>query len=378
MARSDEIPDSLLDMIYDAATEPHLWVQILLRIATLLDSPGGILFGQSFGEKIVFFEHNGGLSDEASRIYKERHMDNPWSAHMKPQPVGRVVSSEEAMPLAELQRTAFFDEVIRPQRLGYNAMVALTARQGFVAAFNINRGVRQGPYREAELNHLARLVPHMRRSMELGLRIGGYRALQRAEHQVLDRLSMGVILLDREAKVLFANALARAWSAGDGFLRIRQGRIVHAVPLHSHELQALIQSALRGAPMAARSLPRHPDEPPLVLLASPVRGNDRDRFADLHWKDAAVMLFLSSPAPRQDIPEGWLSEAYGLTRAEARVALAVSAGTGVIEAARHLRVSPNTIKTHLHRVFDKTATSSQVELARLLAPIGLLATDPQA
>lgn len=36
---------------------------------------------------------------------------------------------------------------------------------------------------------LERLMPHMQRSLRLGFRIDGYRALQRAEYWVMDRLS---------------------------------------------------------------------------------------------------------------------------------------------------------------------------------------------
>jgi DNA-binding CsgD family transcriptional regulator len=62
-----------------------------------------------------------------------------------------------------------------------------------------------------------------------------------------------------------------------------------------------------------------------------------------------------------------LRDAYGLTRAEARVAFAVSAGTSVVAAADVLGVSPNTVKSHLRSVFMKTGMRGQVELARLMA-----------
>jgi DNA-binding CsgD family transcriptional regulator len=52
------------------------------------------------------------------------------------------------------------------------------------------------------------------------------------------------------------------------------------------------------------------------------------------------------------------------------VALAASSGNTVIESARLLGLSPNTIKTHLRRVFAKTATARQAELAGLIASVG--------
>jgi DNA-binding CsgD family transcriptional regulator len=58
--------------------------------------------------------------------------------------------------------------------------------------------------------------------------------------------------------------------------------------------------------------------------------------------------------------------AFGLTRAEARIAIALSNSPGVADAAYALGLSPNTVKTTLQRVFAKTDTHHQAELVRLL------------
>jgi DNA-binding CsgD family transcriptional regulator len=54
---------------------------------------------------------------------------------------------------------------------------------------------------------------------------------------------------------------------------------------------------------------------------------------------------------------------YGLTRAEVRLC---STGGPVAGRGRNRRVSRNTAKTHLARVFDKTGVRSQTALLRLL------------
>jgi DNA-binding CsgD family transcriptional regulator len=78
------------------------------------------------------------------------------------------------------------------------------------------------------------------------------------------------------------------------------------------------------------------------------------------------------------IPLVCIMDAYGLTLAEARVALAASSGLTIPETAQRLSVSPNTVKTHLRKVFAKTGMSRQTELARLMASIGLLSAHATA
>jgi DNA-binding CsgD family transcriptional regulator len=57
---------------------------------------------------------------------------------------------------------------------------------------------------------------------------------------------------------------------------------------------------------------------------------------------------------------------YGVTPAEARVAIAVASQPTARKTANSLKLSQNTVKTHLRHIFAKTGTSSRVELVRLL------------
>jgi DNA-binding CsgD family transcriptional regulator len=62
----------------------------------------------------------------------------------------------------------------------------------------------------------------------------------------------------------------------------------------------------------------------------------------------------------------WLREDFGLTRAEAAVAIDVLKADGLQAAAGRLGISLATARTHLAHVFDKTGTRRQAELVRLL------------
>ncbi|WP_428664058.1 helix-turn-helix transcriptional regulator [Reyranella sp.] len=375
MSSLEEPSDKLLDLIYDAAADDSLWVAVLREIANLTNSAGGVLLCQSGRDRTLFFEHHCNTSDECIRVLKERHVLNPWTIHMATkQPVGVVVASDEILALPELRQTAFFDEVLRPQGLGHSAMIGLAQKPDFGVAFSMNRGPRQGSYSEQELRFLQKLTPHLQRSMKLGLRVDAYKALQRAEFRTLDSLAVGVILLDRKARILFANTAARSFEGEHGPLGLRQAGLVHASPLHSRRLNNLVQSTLRGVPMGTISVPRADggDSLTILALAASVRAQDVDRLADANLQGAAVVLFIIDPANKAGIPATWLMDAYGLTPAEAKVALAVSSGLSIPETASQLHLSPNTIKTQLRNVFAKSGVNRQTDLARLIASIGLL------
>ena len=333
--------DGLLDLIYDAAADDRLWAPALEEIARATNSVGGVLMCQSIRDRTIFFEHHTNTSEECLRVLKERHVINPWTVHMSShRPVGVVVPSDAILPLSNLQRTAFFDEVMRPQALGHSAMIGLAQKPDFGVGFSLNRGPRQGPYGEQELRFLEQLIPHMVRSVRLGVRMDAYKALQRAEWRTLESLAVGVILLDRKARILFANSAARALDGEHGPLRLRQSKVAHVLPSHSRRLDEVVQSALQGTPMAAIAVPRADGDTALTVLASSVRAQDVDRFADASLKGAAVLLFIIDAANKAGIPATLLMDAYGLTPAEARVALAISSGLSIPEAAKTLGLSP--------------------------------------
>ena len=136
------IDDRFLDLVYDAATEPELWSSVLTEISDVTGSQGGVLFGQS--TRKVFFDYNGRLDLDCIRLYQAQHISNVWSEYMFRQPVGRVVGSDEIVPLSTLQKTAFFDDILRPQDLAHSVMAKLFGDDDFHGAFNICRSERQG------------------------------------------------------------------------------------------------------------------------------------------------------------------------------------------------------------------------------------------
>jgi DNA-binding CsgD family transcriptional regulator len=57
----------------------------------------------------------------------------------------------------------------------------------------------------------------------------------------------------------------------------------------------------------------------------------------------------------------------GLTQAELRVLLSIVEIGGVAEVAEVLGIAETTVKTHLRHVFEKTSTSRQADLVKLVA-----------
>lgn len=371
---SPEDQEKLLDTIYDAALDPGLWQTAMARIARATNGVGGILIGQRVDLRQVIFSHNGGLDPECTTTYHDRHVDNVWSKAMVRKPAGRLVVSDEIIRLQDLQRTSFFADVLHPQNVAHNVMAPLAVSRGFLVAFNICRTARQGTPSSADYAKLRLVLPHVARSLALGHRFDAYAHLQRGQHDALDHLATGVVLLDETGKVVFCNSAAGALIGRQGPIRLLGGRLAS---YHSHltrRLEALVCDVLAGVPMAAMALPMRDDSRTIVVVASSIRGRDKLRFDDIGHQKSAVMLFLIDPAAGVQAEHVALREVFGLTPAEARVAVAVVRQPGLAFAGRSLGMSTNTTKTHLARVFAKVGVSRQAELAQLLSALAAVRT----
>jgi DNA-binding CsgD family transcriptional regulator len=372
MKNESDLFEGLLDNIYDAATDDELWTQILREISTLTNSVGGVLLGQSQSPRMLHFTKHYNTDPECLHALSERHVLNPWTLYMQQfHPAGAVVSSDSILPLAELRRTAFFNDVMRPQDLGHAAMVGLSQRADFGVGFCLNRGPRQGPYTDGERHLLERLTPHLMRTVQLGFQLGTYRALQHMECRTLDRISVGVALLDRNAGVLFANK-ALGLMTIDGALSLRNQKLSSYSAAHARRLTELVQSTARSAPGGTMAIPHPLDGRSVTVVVAAVRSRDLDRFASLQMSNPAAMVFVIDPAVSTTIPAEWVMDAYGLTLAEARVALQAATGATVPDIGARLNISPNTVKTHLRRVFAKTGAHRQTEIVSLIASLKLV------
>jgi DNA-binding CsgD family transcriptional regulator len=79
------------------------------------------------------------------------------------------------------------------------------------------------------------------------------------------------------------------------------------------------------------------------------------------------VLFIHKAALDAPSPSEVIAKAYKLTPTDQRALLAVVEIGGVPEVAEALGIAESTVKTHLGRVYRKTATARQADLVKLVA-----------
>jgi DNA-binding CsgD family transcriptional regulator len=182
------------------------------------------------------------------------------------------------------------------------------------------------------------------------------------------------IRVDASGRVAHISPAMRAALAGSG-LTISAGRLRADRPKWDRELQAAIcrTHGLTGfgemgaAFTEGEFLDRANTREFPILLGEDDGGGQR--YCIVMVQDGEVFVALDDPA-RIDRRLRLANVVYGLSAAQLRLAREIVGGLALPAAAEKLGISPNTARTHLNRIFEKTGVSNQAALVRCLLTVG--------
>lgn len=374
---------ALTGPLYAAATHPPAWRDFLEALAEDL---GGASIAMSLmlpGWNVPPEYYRVNLSEKYVPAF-ERHFRQglPWPMTHALFRQG-FAHGREIFPDEEVPGTGYYEEYMRPQGMapeGPLAHLIVSADGRPVSGISIQRMEGGRPFTDADLETCNLLVPHL--ATATIVRQERIRADQEqvAQGQILDRMAVGIVIVDIAQRAVLTNRAAREMlDAGDGLYE-RDG-VLHATGQRDdRELQRLIRSTIEMDPAGESasapfeggflSISRPSGQPSYALTSSRVF----DSFRKSALGDAVAAIFVTNPTPGQVPHSKTFQLLFGLTKAEAEVVGLLAAGHSLDEISRARGVKLATTRTLLKRVFAKTKTRRQGEIVRLVlagvAPVG--------
>ncbi|MCW2284993.1 DNA-binding CsgD family transcriptional regulator [Rhodoblastus acidophilus] len=343
----------LLDSIHAASLDMTSWPEALAAIAGALGAPSIGLAGLGRRPEDCWGCMVGVDAATIEAYTGYYHARNPaWLASVNA-PVGAVQTDRMVVPAAELEKTEFYNDFLRPQGVMAMASAVLrvdAARQTVLTV----QGARA--FDDSQLELMRRIAPHLMRALEVNTRLAlaTHAPVATLKHFELTR--QAALFVDRDGGVLDANAPARALLV-DGLPLARRGVSRLFDPEDAARLRAAIARCAEKPATTESIVLRRAGRAALKALVTSVAVDLPWRLPS--WPTALVMI---EPAPDR----GSAFAAFGFTAAEAALAEEMLRGEGVAAAARRLGVARSTARTHLARLFQKTHTHSQAELVLVL------------
>ncbi|MEJ2681362.1 MAG: helix-turn-helix transcriptional regulator [Gammaproteobacteria bacterium] len=362
-----EYYNDLVGEIYDAALEPDRWSKVLAIISNNLNTRSAILRGQDLNSKQVsaYVLHN--LDSTYQQRYREHfvYIDSLVPAIAK-QPVGTIEQTRSLMS-ESFFKSEFYNEFALPQGMEHSIGAVLMKRDSQLVVMGFHRDHRRGCFEAQELALLNMLLPHLQRALEVNRRLWLLDTRTEVKREILDQFSLGVILIDDAGKPIFLNKSAENVVSNGRVLTICKNTLrVSSIP-ETKELHRLIFEATRAKPPQSGSMaiPASGLAQPLSLMVTPVSKGKNNTF-QLDTEVVSAVIFISCAQQAVDLSLDLLKQLYGLTPAEARLAVALANGDSLEAMAIRFSVSLNTIRTQLKSCYRKTGASRQNELVKLV------------
>lgn len=381
--RAVESPQSaisrLSDLIDAAAIAPEYWGAVCAGFGEYFPDGRVLLQGYDKAAPYAMPLAESGWSDANLDTYFSHFAAlNPWLPVWKDLPVSRPVFSDAVLSRSSLERTAFFQDWLKPLGGADTASgIKITEDHNRLACLCVHyAGTDAERSHQALAPVLDALAPRMRMALDSNRAVlRRQRPIQSGSliHDLLDP----AVIVSRSCRVLGLNAAAEEFLASRSGVQARAGdrlgfedtrlqaafsKIVEAVCLRQPGLDDCHELRMKGegAGYAISILPL-----PQNLRQYALQG----AVGYLMSGRMALVIFRKSGEGIREAAEV-LRLRLGLSREEVMIALASHGGSALADIALELGMASDAARVHLESAFAKTGAREQGELlATVLAEL---------
>jgi DNA-binding CsgD family transcriptional regulator len=372
--------DRLVRLIYRGAVEPHPWHTTLPAMREAIDAQvvSLVLRSPSAGDPGMILNSvrpqrgetaaSSPLADpddwEVTAYRKQFFSLDPFINL----PLDKIISLDDLMSDAELVASDYYQHYLQPIELFRILGVDTGEPGGLLGRLRFSRSQDEANFTPRDRELLTLLTPHLRQALAIYARLNQMTSERDLYAGAVDQLSVATIILDEKGQLVNTNAMASALLKEGDALSIRGNRLHIEGRNTDRKLQAALadviaaQHAGQTALVKALRVPRPSGRSPLGLVVRPVPVSEG---AESHAGPCAA-VFVSDPDQRDSASQHTLGELFGLTPAEANVAILLARGQSLAEISETQNISPHTARAQLKSIFAKTGVSRQAELVRMV------------
>lgn len=293
-----------------------------------------------------------------SRHYREElYLSDPMPYHEMAE--GRSYRLDQLLQFGEPDHDAYLSQLLVPSGMNHLRMIRMAEKGGVSGWITVTRG--EGEFPEAVDRLLEGLAPFVRAALGSFVALERERMAAAVARDAVRRMSFGWLTLDAEGRVIDADPIGARMLAGTDLIgKGRDGRITARDPALRRHLQGAVRD-LAGNPQARPRALVLSREPWLDLLLVP----SGQRMGTTQAAPAIVCYLHADNWSSADRCEQ-LAQLFDLSPSEARLALALSRGMSISEAAPELGLTVESARTYSKRIYAKTGARGQADLVRFI------------
>ena len=353
--------------IYEALFDDDAFSALPNTLASQFGARSGLINWTSSAGNIEnlahsYFTHEF-LGPYAARFVKT----DPWQqCAFFPHRINTIFSAEDEVPQSAFRRSPVYVDLIKS--IGddtFHCMGGGFSTPWGMGAVGLNRAERAGPFTRNEVSALAAYAHNIRNVLMVRGELSGLRRSTALLHGILDAFATAALVITANMRVLYLNAAAESIITLGDAMKISMGLLTARDAEGQSRLNAAVHNAtLRTKPATANvTLNRFTTSvevtEPYFTSVTPLASQGISG-ALLVFRDPAAVL------PGHYLE---LQRFFGLTRAEAKIAIALSKGHSTAQIAEHRGASEATVRGQIKAIAAKIGVSRQSAIAVAVARI---------
>ncbi len=369
---------ALIDRIYGAVADPQSWHGVVRDICRAFDAHSGVLALSDNDTELSSVSIAHGVFEDAATAASYLSYFGAIDAAVPlfaRSPTGAFTATSRAFETPEVMHSEFYNDFFLKLGLIDSAGGNVLRDERGTSMLCVQREKGTRLFSERDFREMEALAPHLRRAMQLHRVFARARRSAEAFGHVVERVPVGVVLIDQSGRAWYRNAAARDILARADGLALSTAAGLTATERNANSRLARLIGAVLGQgsdhPGGRVNVPRGEGRTAYTLLVAPAPTEASGIFDA--GKSPGAMVLISDPdrAERGELVSAMAR--YRLTPAELNLLAGLVAGRSLRDYCDENRISINTGKFHLRSLFAKTETHGQVGLVRaaLIALRGL-------
>lgn len=351
----------LLPPLLDGVFEDPPWSGFLLRLREATQADYAALTFRPPGKPLnqVVHLYSGAASPPlVSKLYHEQlYETDPLPYYNLAE--GRAYALHELLRAGEPGHDLYYREILVPSGMKAMRMMRVQEASGVNAWLNITR--RTGDFTPGDDALLQAIAPYLRGALRNFVALEHERFNASMANDAISRLAFGWFTLDANLQVLECDRQGESLLAQSGILgRNASGRLTARPRALEQEITAVVRALAEEPRSRPRAIILNRD-PWLDMLLLPTHKSSISAKPD-----PAVIAYVHgdnwSSADRCE----QLAELFLLLPSEARLALALSRGMTIAEAAAELGLTVETARNYSKKIYSKLGARGQSDLVRFV------------
>jgi DNA-binding CsgD family transcriptional regulator len=361
--------ERLIASIYDAALDDRLLGDALLILADVTGCATASLEVYAPGSARLTGGRNPSCAPEYTQSFLAYWRDKlPQRKCTDSFRLGQVLRSADIWDRDTVIRSAFFHDWLRPQGMGGDGRYANVSATGrATAVLGAFKPFDAPEFQPAEHRLFATAAQHFVRALRINHRLRIAEAQKSAT--IVGGAAAGFVIVDEKGRILAAHDPTHQRLRAAGLISPfgDQGRIETPGSAVERLISAPHPGPAGEGPRGGETEHRGADGELLRITIIPLVHNARPYDPWLAIDRPAAILCVTAPEDAARERAARLAAEYGLTPAEAAVALEIAKGDGRAAVAVRLGIRETTVRSHLSAIFDKLGIHRQAELTRMVA-----------